>query len=99
MAVCEYCNNEMLSGSSCLSTLVINGSRYQRIKYGDPNDLYPDIADKTSCPDCACLKGAYHHWLCDMERCPKCGNQLLMCDCDVYMDSGHMCTKVTDKES
>lgn len=99
MAVCEYCNNEILVGASCKPTLIINGSRYQRIRYGDPNDLYPNLADETSCPDCGCLKGMYHHWMCDMERCPVCGNQLLICDCDIFTDAGVMCTKIYDKKS
>lgn len=35
-----------------------------------------------SCNDCGAEKGQYHKEHCDIERCPKCGGQLLSCDCD-----------------
>ena len=38
------------------------------------------------CGDCGAKDGDYHWANCDQESCPKCGMQLLMCDCgwDVY---------------
>ncbi len=33
------------------------------------------------CPDCNVVPGANHHWNCDQEHCPKCGGQLISCDC------------------
>lgn len=93
MAVCKYCGQEMLGGTSCHPTIIINGSRFMRIRYGDAKD-YPDIADQHRCHDCGCKKGMVHHWLCDMERCPNCGGQLLSCDCDVWTDAGQMCVKI-----
>lgn len=36
---------------------------------------------KPKCHDCGVEEGQYHLLGCDMERCPFCGNQLLVCDC------------------
>jgi len=34
-----------------------------------------------NCHDCNCKEGELHHLNCDMERCPFCGSQLLICSC------------------
>ena len=34
-----------------------------------------------ACHDCAAMPGQYHLVGCDVERCPKCSNQLISCDC------------------
>jgi hypothetical protein len=36
---------------------------------------------KPKCHDCGVEEGHYHILRCDMERCPFCGHQLLMCGC------------------
>ncbi len=33
------------------------------------------------CPDCNVAPGGHHHANCDQEPCPKCGGQLISCDC------------------
>ena len=33
------------------------------------------------CHDCGAVEGQYHHFGCDMERCPFCGRQLISCHC------------------
>lgn len=33
------------------------------------------------CHDCNITAGHYHHPGCDMERCPRCGGQLIACGC------------------
>lgn len=84
MAKCEACNLEMRDPDSvsCLLPILIvaepNGfivERYWR------NSSYFDINDR--CHDCNIVNAAgnYHHWGCDIERCPKCGQQLISCDC------------------
>ena len=37
--------------------------------------------EKAICHDCNAIEGEYHQAGCDMERCIKCGGQLISCDC------------------
>lgn len=78
MAICEDCNQEMtaLKTTTCTNgTIVIDGTIYTR------DSRYFDLNER--CHDCGIVNavGNYHHAGCDMERCPKCGRQLIGCDC------------------
>ena len=83
MAKCEYCNKEMQTGKSCSFKYLIDsdGKFYKRIKAGDDGD-FAEGEEDCDCHDCAVKVGGYHHFGCDAERCPKCGMQLLGCECD-----------------
>lgn len=48
---------------------------------GSPSEK-PDADWKHKCGDCGRSEGQYHAENCDIERCPKCGGQLLSCDCE-----------------
>jgi len=39
------------------------------------------------CHDCGAKEGEIHELGCDMERCPKCGNQLISCSCFIHHSS------------
>lgn len=72
------CGEEMLKSDCCkLKKLKINNRVYDR------NTSYFDYNKR--CHDCNILnkKGNAHHVGCDMERCPKCKQQLISCGCDV----------------
>ena len=78
MAKCEVCEQEMRLSNSCTANAIILGTQgdfYERdASYYDDNDR---------CHDCGIInrKGNFHHLGCDIERCPKCGHQLISCGC------------------
>jgi hypothetical protein len=70
-----------IEAAQLVPTYTINGQVFDRIRYGDEPDLrgmrFPP------CHDCGVLKGQYHvGQLCDMECCPRCGGQVISCDCE-----------------
>lgn len=87
MAICKICGREMLTAHGCSAALVqISGKRYRRVQVGASGDFFAGASPDTRCGDCGAQPGGYHHWGCDCERCPRCGGQLLSCDCeDVYL--------------
>jgi hypothetical protein len=75
VAICEYCNKEM-SVKRAKGCSVIN------VRYGD-GIVYPRLAYRGEgyCHDCNVKYGQLHHPGCDMERCPRCGGQVISCCC------------------
>lgn len=83
MAKCKVCEREMLTAKGCsASKILYSGKEYKRIKAGDEYDFDPDMDDGERCHDCWAVKGHYHHWGCDAERCPVCHEQLISCSCE-----------------
>jgi len=82
MAICEWCNKDMLLVSGCDGNSVVDFGHEVAtpIKYGE-GDWAKDIDATRPCHDCNVTKGNYHHPGCDMEECPKCHGQLISCGC------------------
>jgi Zn-finger nucleic acid-binding protein len=75
-AICILCGKEMIDGSSCDcdELWLPGGITTKRIPYERP-----DAVPGSCCHDCGVKLGAYHHYNCDMERCPACNGQLITC--------------------
>ena len=58
----------------------IGGEDWPRVRYGAEQD--PEVDAALLCHDCRAAAGQYHAVGCDMEECPCCGEQAIMCDCD-----------------
>jgi hypothetical protein len=85
--VCEDCQQHMLEVDGCVpSVLIIDGQEHERIPY-NPEDLTPGERETHRCHDCGARPGAIHHFGCDMEICPKCGEQAAFCGCVEAVDA------------
>lgn len=63
-----------------ISHIVLRGKKYEKKKWGEGD--YKDLAKAIgSCGDCATAVGSYHHVGCDLEDCPRCGQQFIGCGC------------------
>ena len=84
MAECRSCHNDMSEVQSCSHNVCItfegDARMYQAIPYINPA-TFDD--ENPNCHDCGVQIGAKHHAGCDMESCPRCGSQLISCDCVV----------------
>lgn len=79
MAVCTWCNHEMLAATTvtCVANRVVEFPDGTLL----PSEPYTDNDGVEQCHDCGIHAGGNHHPGCDMERCPRCGGQLISCGC------------------
>lgn len=63
---------------------IFGDESYCRIPYGDARE-WEELVDSQyyslPCHDCSVIKGQIHLFDCDVEKCPKCGEQFLCCKC------------------
>lgn len=79
MTVCQWCQQDMTAESAATCS--------QTVQYPDGETLAPipyaayEDMPTMRCHDCNVAPGGLHHPGCDDERCPRCGGQLIGCDC------------------
>jgi hypothetical protein len=71
-------------GTECaVATVTLAGESFERVPLGSETaEWWVGRPPDKSCHDCATTTGQRHHVGCDMEQCPRCGNQAITCDCD-----------------
>ncbi|MGI9471430.1 MAG: hypothetical protein ACR2NZ_07865 [Rubripirellula sp.] len=62
-----------------MTTVSIQGRNLDRIRFGSEQRT----AAVENCGDCGVLESQYHVPGCDAEQCPRCGGQLISCDCEI----------------
>lgn len=82
------------SSSQEIRSIKLYGKRYKRITFGKEVDIdyiepykttgiplnWDDITNDL-CPNCAAIKGQYHCISCNVEQCPRCRGQFIICRC------------------
>jgi hypothetical protein len=62
-----------------IKTVTLDGKPYKRLRWH--YDWYEEKDLPEICHDCLAKPGQLHVPGCDLERCPKCGEQLISCKC------------------
>jgi hypothetical protein len=73
---------EMLTAPGCTNNRIVKFKPKRGI--GNPAIMTTiEVKGDEPCHDCNAKPAHKHHPGCDMERCPKCGGQLISCRCPI----------------
>ena len=81
LVTCDYCGKTMTTDhTGCTYPYLIAVEPATKKVEVFKRKVDSFVPDK-DCFDCGAGPGTLHHFGCDEERCPKCGGQLISCDC------------------
>lgn len=85
MAKCAYCQREMSTDTEKFPNFA-DGCRATHVKF--KNRWYPRSKQTRAdpgqrCKNCGAINGNFHHVDCEIEQCPKCGDPVVYCDCEL----------------
>lgn len=81
MAVCAFCDREMLTADGCTAPYL------HAHRFGSEPRFVAEPAEPTDrCRDCGALVGFHHHLNCLHSFCSVCGDQAPMCEHNVDLD-------------
>ncbi|MBO1695244.1 hypothetical protein [[Clostridium] symbiosum] len=94
MAICKICGGEMLNYVGCkVGIIKYKGKEYPRVKFGEETGPYALFGEGDHCCDCYAPFGSFHHYGCDREECPICGEIIYgACDCDFVVPDLEECS-------
>jgi hypothetical protein len=84
--LCELGTEKKIKVNSCIKR------EEGRIPFGSESDDWTFDGLTSVCGVCGVPLGSFHHPGCDVEECPKCHEQLLICDCERNHDGNRNST-------
>lgn len=77
MAQCSWCKEDMNSVDDCAKNRVVEFLDGTNL----PASTFHLKEPSGRCHDCGIQHGNFHHPGCDVEKCPRCGGQIISCGC------------------
>ena len=85
----EPSRHESYQRAQEVTTLVINGKSYERIRFdADETDDKEKYRGQWLCGHCEVSDFSYHLLGCEAERCPRCRRQIISCGCEFEQRPG-----------
>ena len=80
VVICKLCEQDMNAVDTCTVTTMILKDHYG-IQMEFDRSRFHFTEESGRCHDCGIKHGEIHHLGCDVERCPRCREQLITCYC------------------
>ncbi len=77
---------EDLAATQSLTHYRGHGALFPRVQLGGENGMRRYNEGRLRCRCCSAADGQFHSPLCEGEECPRCGRQVMSCDCEFYTE-------------